>query len=1378
MATVHISSVVRGVVKEACRAVDRADDAGTLWAASAIHAALVAGDPGLAQRWNAAAIPPTCNAGHGIQRQQPEPTPGGPAHPSPAPQPIQLYLQQLQDARSAGAEAAEAVDAEARLALFWGYWEPWAAALLTAVPSTSSSLSPRGPASSPGTAAPADAPNRTLLLLRALLQLTPAPVLLRGLASHLSLVAPADGDLGGGGPVRGSRARVAARGAEVAAAALAQRFAAAGCTGVAELLLYLSVRPYGTGGAGALCGLEAGDGADEGGPEAGFGLRHLGAPLAVQDEQTLRRWLLLPEASGPAGCSYDTYGSLYGSIGSCDAASLAALLASLPDRAAGLLAGGASRPLGSHQGRSQGVDSRGGAQEGEESDGCEASLPGPERFAWAVLRQLWAAMRDPGATVAATLARLRDRWRRRRDGLTEPTGLQPPLTAPLEPSGEGSGAGGPDSGRSAEEARRDMEGEAKEEVSPAGSAALASRVAAAAAALAAEVLERLIRRGQVVAAADAVLSCTPSLAAAYGTAASAATVIESDGSGRARLREGLTAALLQLAEASPTAMERLLTALLDRCAAAAAATAAAAGSAAPPDAKGHQLESLLGLPLPLSPPALDAAVTALRWLLPPPLLARAAVGPALSDALLALRRPPLPLPSLHLLTAALPALDPTAQPAAATSAAAAAWADADAVTKTSPQRQAALSAALLLLLLPHFDRPSLESVPGLLGSILSGVSARLGSPLVASQRQAMRVGRGFSMVLDGPGSDLFGDMGDLGLGPEELWPGALPAAAVVAWRPAWAEPAAPAVGALEAAAAGDGGSRIAAHVRSGKGEDGGQEEGGSEGGDGDADSIHTTTDSDDEDAEGVEEVEVEDDGLKPLGTVEEMEGDAAADVWRRAEPGALQLRALAAALRKADDAAAVLAALGKLEELIRAAPDELGLAAPELVRALLHCRVPEWAAEEAEAEAGGGGAGFGQQRQRQQRQQKGRGGGAGGARPLPNTAAPNAAEQRRRCLVALLAVAPLPAGDALVPEVYSPHLDMHQRITLLDSLAAAAAELADPRLAPRLTLQGTTPGGPSGLAPRLERPFAAAGGRSRPALTGAGGPSSSGASRVEAEAEGAGRRGPKTRVWAPAALRKRREEAEAEAAGLPPPGSRTFRNRFADVALRWAAGLLREVDVVKHGVDLLGRDAPLLGRLLGTLAAFAEAAAGSGALPPLAGATLELLRAEQVHKHPEPYVRRAALLAAGQVLAQLPPPSVAAALLGAAAGGGGGAGAGGGGGGASGGGALAERLEWVAGWSRGVAEGDVDPHCRMMAQAVVNLQADLASRSLAYLQEAAAAAPALAPSLPSLDLAATARMLSSGGLGGGGGGGGMGGGLRGLSAVAAVASLVDDLSAP
>ncbi|GFR40902.1 hypothetical protein Agub_g1557, partial [Astrephomene gubernaculifera] len=91
-----------------------------------------------------------------------------------------------------------------------------------------------------------------------------------------------------------------------------------------------------------------------------------------------------------------------------------------------------------------------------------------------------------------------------------------------------------------------------------------------------------------------------------------------------------------------------------------------------------------------------------------------------------------------------------------------------------------------------------------------------------------------------------------------------------------------------------------------------------------------------------------------------------------------------------------------------------------------------------------------------------------GTQPTP-TSSPPAAVQRIRCLVALLAVAPLQAGDAVLPEVYSPHLDLHQRLTLLEALEGAAQELAaDPRVTPRLVQ------GPGGAPQLVEGPPGAA----------------------------------------------------------------------------------------------------------------------------------------------------------------------------------------------------------------------------------------------------------------------------------------------------------------
>ncbi len=53
------------------------------------------------------------------------------------------------------------------------------------------------------------------------------------------------------------------------------------------------------------------------------------------------------------------------------------------------------------------------------------------------------------------------------------------------------------------------------------------------------------------------------------------------------------------------------------------------------------------------------------------------------------------------------------------------------------------------------------------------------------------------------------------------------------------------------------------------------------------------------------------------------------------------------------------------------------------------------------------------------------------------------------------------------------------------------------------------------------------------------------------------------------------------------------------------------ITVRRHGVDLLGRDSLVLGRMLATLGSFSQAAAASPAAPALAAATLELLKAPQ-----------------------------------------------------------------------------------------------------------------------------------------------------------------------
>lgn len=161
------------------------------------------------------------------------------------------------------------------------------------------------------------------------------------------------------------------------------------------------------------------------------------------------------------------------------------------------------------------------------------------------------------------------------------------------------------------------------------------------------------------------------------------------------------------------------------------------------------------------------------------------------------------------------------------------------------------------------------------------------------------------------------------------------------------------------------------------------------------------------------------------------------------------------------------------------------------------------------------------------------------------------------------------------------------------------------------------------------------------------------------------------------------------------------------MALAWGAALLRDCDKQLQGIDLFGRDHFLLGRLLVTLGTFVECCGPSPQTLPLAAGVLELVHSRGVHDSPEPYVRRAALLASSQVLVALPPARLSSAMLAAAssadcqdA-------------------ALVARLDWVRQWADSTTESDTDEGCRKMASSCRQLQASLAAGALAAMDSGA-----------------------------------------------------------
>ncbi|CAL5229633.1 g12997 [Coccomyxa viridis] len=288
------------------------------------------------------------------------------------------------------------------------------------------------------------------------------------------------------------------------------------------------------------------------------------------------------------------------------------------------------------------------------------------------------------------------------------------------------------------------------------------------------------------------------------------------------------------------------------------------------------------------------------------------------------------------------------------------------------------------------------------------------------------------------------------------------------------------------------------------------------------------------------------------------EGPKTDDFEQEGRP--LQLRDTAALLRKGDDPQAVLKGLRAIGPLIKAAPEELSHNAGEVARALLYARPPEWADKEAVA-----------------LEQK-------------------ASTQRFSALAAVCEAAPQEGGLALAKEVYSPHLDMHQRLTILDALSTAARQLSS-----------ALPASASSPKKELSQPEA-----------------HSGSTKVG-----------KSRRWAAKSLAKQQE-------GAP----RTRRNRFVGVAAQWTAALLDQVDQERQGVDLFGRDALVLGHVLSCLGTFVECASPAQITLWLASVVLELVAAKEVHGHSQPSVRRSALIAASQVMRALPAAGLAGLLAG------------------------------------------------------------------------------------------------------------------------------------
>eukprot|EP00249_Psilotum_nudum_P015616 c25430_g1_i1 orf=372-3560(-) len=368
----------------------------------------------------------------------------------------------------------------------------------------------------------------------------------------------------------------------------------------------------------------------------------------------------------------------------------------------------------------------------------------------------------------------------------------------------------------------------------------------------------------------------------------------------------------------------------------------------------------------------------------------------------------------------------------------------------------------------------------------------------------------------------------------------------------------------------------------------------------------------------------------------------------------VQLSDCAANLRKRDEPDKVERALEVLEKLVRAMPDELGNSAADLAHALIHVRCSEVVVERKEQ---------------------------------------SAEDKRHDSLVALLACAPLAVIGVLTKELYSPHVDVSQRVMILEVMSDAATELhnsargrTDQSKPHLIELSAKWYGPGSSLAPveagpwreayepndalglifRYERDLPL-----RPGQTVAG----------------------KPRRWGHRSMQLREEQRKQ----MGMAGSSTRTNKFSPLAAAFMLPVMREYDKKRHGVDLLGRDFIVLGRLIYMLGVCIECIAFQPEAPVLAAPLLDMLKSRQISGHREAYVRRSALFAASRIILALHPSYVARALSGEDF-------------------EIAKGLDWIREWTLRIANDDSDSDCSMMATACLQLHSELALQALRSME--------------------------------------------------------------
>ncbi|XP_042515891.1 telomere length regulation protein TEL2 homolog isoform X2 [Macadamia integrifolia] len=336
-----------------------------------------------------------------------------------------------------------------------------------------------------------------------------------------------------------------------------------------------------------------------------------------------------------------------------------------------------------------------------------------------------------------------------------------------------------------------------------------------------------------------------------------------------------------------------------------------------------------------------------------------------------------------------------------------------------------------------------------------------------------------------------------------------------------------------------------------------------------------------------------------------------------------QLVDLVGALRKPDDPDSVERALDVAEKLVRASPDELQHVSGDLVRVLVQVRCSDLTVEGEEDSAEG---------------------------------------KRQRALVALLVTCPFESAAVVNKLLYSPNVDISQRILMLDIMTDAAQELADATSDRPRHKQGN-------LISTSEQPWFLPQSEGPP---GAGpwkevsdtGTSLSWSYRYERNLplKPSQIKIGKSRRWSLRSEKKQENQYEYS------------KNKFPLYAAAFMLPAMQGFDKKRHGVDLLGRDFIVLGKLIYMLGVCMRCVAMHPEAMALAPALLDMLSSREVSHHVEAYVRRSVLFAALCILVALHPSFVASALV-------------------EGNAEISKGLEWIRTWALHVVESDTDTEC-------------------------------------------------------------------------------------